>query len=51
MMIFLHHSGIIKFIEDLETNTHLYIITELIVEGDLLEYINKKSLLDGISIF
>lgn len=41
-----HHPNIVKFIEEYKTNTHIYIVTELLSEGDLFEYTRKKSFLE-----
>jgi len=41
-----HNPNIIKFIADYKTKTHLYIVTELLTEGDLFEYTRKNKFLD-----
>ena len=38
----LHHPHVITLIEVIETNTRMYIITDLAESGDLLEYIRKN---------
>lgn len=40
-MKLLNHSCIIKFKEIIETKTHLNIITEVVRDGDLFDYIQK----------
>lgn len=41
-----HHPSIVQFIEKSETKTHIYIVTELLNEGDLDEYVKEKTFLD-----
>jgi len=41
-----HHPTIVRFVEKSETKTHIYIITELMDEGDLGEYVKQKIFLD-----
>jgi serine/threonine protein kinase len=41
-----HHPNIVRFIEEYKTNTHIYIVTELLSEGDLFDYTRKKSFLE-----
>ena len=41
VMKLLNHSCIIKLFETIETKTHLYIVTELVNDGDLFDYICK----------
>lgn len=45
IMKLLNHSCIIKLHEIIETKTHLNIITELVKDGDLFDYIIKSDLL------
>ncbi|KAM3139033.1 putative myosin light chain kinase 3 [Paramecium bursaria] len=45
IMKLLNHSCIIKFKEIIETKTHLNIITEVVRDGDLFDYIQKQDLL------
>jgi serine/threonine protein kinase len=42
-MKLLNHSCIIRFVEIIETKTHLNIITEVVRDGDLFDYITKNS--------
>lgn len=44
-MKLINHSCIIKFIEIIETKTHLNIITELVKDGDLFDYITKNEVI------
>lgn len=41
-MKLLNHSCIIKFVEIIETKTHLNIITEVVRDGDLFDYITNN---------
>lgn len=41
-----HHPNIIKFLQEYKTKTHLYIVMELLEEGDLFEYVKKNSFLE-----
>ena len=41
-----HHPNIIRFVEMSETKTHIYIVTELMAEGDLYEYVRRQCFLD-----
>lgn len=47
IMKLLNHSCIVKLYETLETKTHLYIVTELMSDGDLLSYIQKNMIVEG----
>ena len=48
IMKLLNHSCVVKLYETVETKTHLYIVTELLSDGDLLSYIQKNIVLEGI---
>ena len=48
IMKLLNHSCIIKLKETLENKTHLNIITELVKDGDLFDYIHRARLVSGI---
>ncbi len=48
VMKFLHHPGVIKFKETIETKTHIYLVTELVQGGDLLNYINGKEFIEEL---
>ena len=41
-MKFLHHPGIINFIERFEDAGNIYVVTEIVKGGDLFDYITKK---------
>ena len=41
-MKFLHHPGIVGFIERFENDDNIYVVTEIVKGGDLFEYIEKK---------
>lgn len=41
-MKLLNHSCIVKFVEIIETKTHLNIITEVVRDGDLFDYITNN---------
>lgn len=41
-----HHPNIVHFLEKSETKTHIYIVTELLLEGDLYEYARNKGFLE-----
>jgi len=41
MMRFLNHPGVIKVKETLENKTHIYIIAELVKDGDLFDYVSN----------
>ena len=41
-----HHPNIIKFIGEFKTKTHIYIVTEILTEGDLFEYTKKNGFLE-----
>lgn len=42
IMKLLNHSCIVKFVEIIETKTHLNIITEVVRDGDLFDYITNN---------
>ena len=42
IMKLLNHSCIIRFVEIIETKTHLNIITEVVRDGDLFDYITNN---------
>ena len=48
VMKFLNHPGVIKFRETIENSSHIYLITELVQGGDLLNYINGKEFLEEV---
>lgn len=48
IMKLMNHSCIIKLYEIIETKTHLYIVTELVSDGDLFDYVQKNKNLSGI---
>jgi calcium-dependent protein kinase len=39
-----HHANIVKFIDLIETQNHIYIITEYCRDGDLKEMLSHKKL-------
>jgi serine/threonine protein kinase len=41
-----HHPNIVKFLGEFKTKTHIYIVTELLSEGDLFEYTKKNGFLE-----
>jgi len=43
----LNHPGMIKLIETVETKSAIYIVTELVKDGDLFEYIVHREFLEG----
>lgn len=45
IMTLLNHPCIIKMFEKVETMTHMYIITELVSDGDLFDYIQHRNYL------
>jgi len=48
VMKVLNHPGMIKLIETVETKSAIYIVTELVKDGDLFEYIVHREFLEGI---
>lgn len=42
MLELCHHPCIVKYKENIESKTHIYIITELLNDGDLYDYIHEK---------
>ncbi len=47
----LNHPGMIKLIETVETKSAIYIVTELVKDGDLFEYIVHREFLEGSQLF
>jgi serine/threonine protein kinase len=47
---FLNHPGIIKVQETHENRTHIYIIAELVNDGDLFDYVVKKEFLEEYEV-
>lgn len=43
----LNHNFIIKHIETIETKSILYIVTELVSDGDLFDYVIQNEFLEG----
>lgn len=41
-MKLMNHSCIAKLIDTIENRNHLYLVTELIVDGDLFDYVQNK---------
>jgi serine/threonine protein kinase len=41
-----HHPNIIRFFGDYNTKTRIYIVTELLTDGDLFEYTKKSTFLE-----
>lgn len=41
------HKNIIKHIETIENKSYLYIITELVTDGDLFDYVLRNEFLEG----
>jgi len=41
-----HHPNIIKFLGEFKTKTHIYIVTEILTEGDLYEYTKRNGFLE-----
>ena len=44
----LDHPNIIKLIDTVESKTHIYIITEIVKDGDLFDYIVNQEYVEGI---
>lgn len=49
IMRFLNHPGIITVKETLEDKNNIYIITEIVEDGDLFSYIKNNQFLEGIN--
>lgn len=47
----LNHDNVIKYIDTIETKSTLYIITELVSDGDLFDYVIQNEFLEGTSTF
>ena len=47
VMKVLNHQNMIKLIETIETKSTIYIITEIVKDGDLFEYIVSRGFLEG----
>ena len=47
-MKILHHPGICKIKEIIETQQQIFMIIELVQQGDLLQYVLKKTFLEEI---
>lgn len=45
----LNHDNVIKYIDTIETKSTLYIITELVSDGDLFDYVIQNEFLEGTS--
>ena len=45
IMLLLNHPCIIKMFDKVETMNHMYIITELVNDGDLFDYIQHRNYL------
>ena len=43
----LDHPNMIKLIDTIETKSHIYIVTEIVKDGDLFDYIINREFLDG----
>ena len=43
----LDHPNIIKLIDTVESKTHIYIITEIVKDGDLFDYIVNQDFVEG----
>ena len=48
IMKFLDHPHVIKLHETIENRTHYYIVTEIVKDGDLFDYIINKEFLEGL---
>jgi len=48
IMKFLDHPNVIKLHDTIETKTHYYIVTEIVKDGDLFDYIITKEFLEEI---
>jgi len=46
VMKILDHPNVIKLIDTIETKTHIYIITEIVKDGDLFDYIINREFLE-----
>lgn len=46
-MRLLNHPCVVKLEETIENKTHWYIVTELVTDGDLFDYIMQKQYLAG----
>lgn len=44
-MSLLNHSCILKLIETYENRTHIYIVTELLKDGDLFDFVKIRNYL------
>ena len=47
VMKVLNHPNMIKLIETIETKTTIYIVTEIVKDEDLFEYIVTREFLEG----
>ena len=47
IMKLLHHPNCIKLIENITTKNNIYIVTELIRNGELFDYIKNKKFVEG----
>ena len=45
----LNHPAMIKLMETVETKNAIYIVTELVKDGDLFEYIVHREFLEGLN--
>lgn len=46
-MRYLSHPGIITVFETFEDKNNIYIVTELVSDGDLFQYIHQNEFLEG----
>lgn len=46
IMKLMNHSCIVKLIDYIENRTHIHLITELVDDGDLFDYVTRKNYLD-----
>lgn len=46
-MKILDHSSMIKLHDVVENKTHIYIVTEIVKDGDLFDYIVTRKFLEG----
>ena len=46
-MKLLNHPNCIKLVETIETKNNIFIVTDLVKNGDLFEYIKERKFLEG----
>lgn len=45
IMKLINHNNIVKLIDNVESRNHYYLVTELIKDGDLYDYVEEKKYL------